>query len=718
MVLEEHVKRRLELNDKAGIKPGKTYNALQIEAGGHDKVPYSKKTCRNHLDKQRRLRLVEGDAEAMHRYFIKMQADNSDFFFSMDLNDESRLRNVFWADARSRAACKEFGDVVTFDTTYLLNKHHMPFAPFVGVNHHGQSILLGCGLISREDTKSFSWLFETWRTCMGCAPNAIITDQCMAMKNAIENVFPDTRHRWCIWHIMKKLPEKLNGYEAHEKISCSMRKAVYDSLTIEQFEDAWDGFIKKYELQSNTWLEGMYLERKRWVPAYVKDVFWAGMSSTQRSEGMNAYFDGYVHAKTTLKQFVEQYENALGDKVESEHEEDAKSWRSYIPLITDCELEKQFQSAYTNKKFKEFHKEFIGKLGCSFEEKKEGEFEIREWVSYGEEKKKKQVPFTVTFDNETNEAHCNCRLFEYRGMVCKHQLMVWQQKGVERVPDKYVLTRWCKNVKRLHTRIRINYDKSPTSIETRRHDNMCKAFKEVVNLAEDSEEMYDMVMTKVRELKEEVKRALVSVVSESNAVVGPRNDSISLGDAVVPSKQSTRILDPEGVPQQGRPPSKRKQGGVEKFGNKKQVAKKKNECKKKTKVVDEIAVGHEFGTQESVVNASVHPSYMGQSMWPNMVLPNIAQGGYIFPFSPNLCPPGKSLNQVMPSFPSSQSNMASFIPSMPSFPSSQSNMASFMPSFPGSQSNMASLPQTQFWRGGQSSFSEDQVQERGGDSWT
>jgi len=25
------------------------------------------------------------------------------------------------------------------------------------------------------------------------------------MKNAIEIVFPDTRHRWCLWHIMKKL---------------------------------------------------------------------------------------------------------------------------------------------------------------------------------------------------------------------------------------------------------------------------------------------------------------------------------------------------------------------------------------------------------------------------------------------------------------------------------------------------------------------------------
>ena len=31
---------------------------------------------------------------------------------------------------------------------------------------------------------------------------------------------------------------------------------------------------------------------------------------------MNSFFDGFVNSKTTLKQFVEQYENALRDKVE------------------------------------------------------------------------------------------------------------------------------------------------------------------------------------------------------------------------------------------------------------------------------------------------------------------------------------------------------------------------------------------------------------------
>ena len=73
----------------------------------------------------------------------------------MDLDDESRLRNVFWADARSRAVYDSFHDVVSFDTTYLTNKYDMPFACLVGVNHHGQSVLLGCALLSYEDTETF-----------------------------------------------------------------------------------------------------------------------------------------------------------------------------------------------------------------------------------------------------------------------------------------------------------------------------------------------------------------------------------------------------------------------------------------------------------------------------------------------------------------------------------------------------------------------------------
>jgi len=79
-----------------------------------------------------------------------------------------------------------------------MNKYDMPFAPFIGVNHHGQSILLGCELFSSEDTDAFVWLFESWFHCMSHRPpQGIVTDQCRAMKNVVEVIFPKARHRWC-----------------------------------------------------------------------------------------------------------------------------------------------------------------------------------------------------------------------------------------------------------------------------------------------------------------------------------------------------------------------------------------------------------------------------------------------------------------------------------------------------------------------------------------
>ena len=45
------------------------------------------------------------------------------------------------------------------------------------------------------------------------------------------------------------------------------------------------------------------------------------MSITQRSKSMNVLFDKYTNKKTTLKQFVEQYENALVAKVHNDIED-------------------------------------------------------------------------------------------------------------------------------------------------------------------------------------------------------------------------------------------------------------------------------------------------------------------------------------------------------------------------------------------------------------
>ncbi|KAF5454271.1 hypothetical protein F2P56_023948, partial [Juglans regia] len=143
--------------------------------------------------------------------------------------------------------------------------------------------------------------------CMdGIPPKAIITDQDRAMKNAIAKVFPESRHRFCLWHILKKVSEKLGSYAAYKSgLKSHLMKCVYDTQTVEEFEKCWDGLLNTYDLHENVWLKSLYDERQHWVPVFLKEYFWAGMSTTQRSESMNAFFDGYVHAKTNLKEFVD-----------------------------------------------------------------------------------------------------------------------------------------------------------------------------------------------------------------------------------------------------------------------------------------------------------------------------------------------------------------------------------------------------------------------------
>ncbi|VFQ98730.1 unnamed protein product [Cuscuta campestris] len=291
------VKKQLEVNEKAGIPLHKSFQAAVVEAGGYEELGFIEKDCRNYIEEFRRLRLGLGDAEAIQGYFNKMQAKNDGFFFSMDVDEESRLRNVFWVDNRCRQCYKSFGDVVTFDTTYLTNKYELRFAPFVGVNHHGQSVLLGCGLIAHEDTESFVWLFKTWLQCMdGVPPQGIITDQDQGMAKAISIVFPGIKHRWCLWHILNKLPEKLGGRFLPEKYilerwrrdvkrAYTRVKVDYDGWICTVEQQRYDDFCNSFRALANKVVDDEYRTKEimDWIQ---KEMSVEAMRSKNPSTGV------------------------------------------------------------------------------------------------------------------------------------------------------------------------------------------------------------------------------------------------------------------------------------------------------------------------------------------------------------------------------------------------------------------------------------------------
>jgi hypothetical protein len=56
------------------------------------------------------------------------------------------------------------------------------------------------------------------------------------MKNANAIVFPRTRHRYCLWHIMRKFSEKFGAHDHCDSIKSALNTCVYDSFTVDEFE--------------------------------------------------------------------------------------------------------------------------------------------------------------------------------------------------------------------------------------------------------------------------------------------------------------------------------------------------------------------------------------------------------------------------------------------------------------------------------------------------
>lgn len=68
--------------------------------------------------------------------FAEMKKSDPGFCLHVDVDEEKRVRSLFWCHGGARESYHVFGDVVTFDTTYRTNLYNLPFGLFVGVNNH------------------------------------------------------------------------------------------------------------------------------------------------------------------------------------------------------------------------------------------------------------------------------------------------------------------------------------------------------------------------------------------------------------------------------------------------------------------------------------------------------------------------------------------------------------------------------------------------------
>jgi len=155
------------------------------------------------------------------------------------------------------------------------------------------------------------------------------------MAAAIFEVFINTLHKWCRWHITRK-------YHIHLSMLQKKFLTFKDEFTAllnyplmpTEFEEAWEKLVEKYNLHNDVMIQEMFRDRREWISAYFKNVFCARMTSTQRSESMNYVMKRtLVNAHNNLHRFAEQVNNCIFTRGQMERSQTLASMVCVLPCI-------------------------------------------------------------------------------------------------------------------------------------------------------------------------------------------------------------------------------------------------------------------------------------------------------------------------------------------------------------------------------------------------
>ncbi|XP_074300116.1 protein FAR1-RELATED SEQUENCE 5-like [Silene latifolia] len=302
------------------------------------------------------------------------------FYFAYEVDSGKCLVRAFWCDAESRRNYALFGDYITYDPTYDLI-----------------SIIRSRG--------SFKSSLMLW----GREPHCIITDQCAGIKLGLRAVFKHAKRRYCMWHIMQKLTDKVGPVISKETDFVSRLNAIVWDAELEplEFEAQWCQLVNEHNLEGNSWLSTMFRKRRKWIPAYFRDVPMGCLLTTQRSESQNNFFKRFENAHGTLVEFLMRFQSAIDVQRHTQKQLDRDDDCTLPQLATSLKLEAHASKVYTNVAFADFQVEASASI-CSLSV---GGFTppANGVELIGIADARTQKIYQVVYNSLTNDAECSCK---------------------------------------------------------------------------------------------------------------------------------------------------------------------------------------------------------------------------------------------------------------------------------------------------------------------
>ncbi|XP_056698423.1 protein FAR1-RELATED SEQUENCE 5-like [Spinacia oleracea] len=237
------------------------------------------------------------DSQTLVNKLYDLPSIDPEFLFRVRLNDEGKVECLFWRDSMMREDYKIYGDVLA-----------------MGGKH----------------------------------PISIFTDQDAAIAAGIQQVFPSSRHRLCLWHLSKNANSRFGLLKSDKNFKNAFYKCLSGCITPNDFEETWKSMINTFKLEKDNWFNTLYGLKEKWCTALSKDFFYAGILSSQRSESTNHAVGFKANKSTTLTEFYSIFQATINRWRETEEKDDFDCTRG-IPTseLSMSAILKQAANVYT-----------------------------------------------------------------------------------------------------------------------------------------------------------------------------------------------------------------------------------------------------------------------------------------------------------------------------------------------------------------------------------
>lgn len=498
-------KNRILLCAKTGISVQQMMRLMELEKCVEPGcLPFTEKDVRNLIQSFKK---VDQDEESIDllRMCRNIKEKDPNFKYDFTVDPNNRLENISWSYASSVQSYEVFGDAVVFDTTHRLTAFDRPLGIWVGMNNYGMPCFFGCVILREENVQSFSWALKAFLSFMnGKAPQTILTDQNVCLKEAVTIEMPSTKHTFCIWLIAAKFPSWFNAVlgERYNEWKTEFSR-LYNLESIDDFEIGWREMVDSFGLHTNRHIANLFACRSFWAFPYLRSHFFAGMTTISHSKSINAFIQRFLSAQTRLAHFIEQVAVVVDFRDQAGEQQTMKQNLQNICLKTGAPMEGHAAAVLTPLAFCKLQDELVLAAHYASFQIEEGYFLVRHHTKMDGGHKVVWIP--------REELSCSCQMFEFSGILCRHALRVLSTLNCFQIPDRYLPIRW----RRLSSPSKL-VQGSGSYDQTERAEALQSMVSDLMSEAAKSKERMDIASREISILLSRLRDQPIAIHSSTN----------------------------------------------------------------------------------------------------------------------------------------------------------------------------------------------------------